>query len=84
MSQRDWPIIWRNVAPAHLAADILSVASKRGQCVAYVHGDRAYITPEYIAEYGDDMALVASSRTSLREVIAKLIEAFDASKGDSP
>jgi len=30
MSQRDWPIIWRNAAPAHLATDILGIALKRG------------------------------------------------------
>lgn len=84
MSQRDWPIIWRNVAPAHLATDILGIALKRGQCVAYVHGDRAYITPDFIAEYGDDIALVAEPQTSLREIIAKLVEAFDCSKGDRP
>lgn len=82
MTRGDWPIIWRNSAPAELATDILRIAIKRGQCCAYVHGDRMLLTDEFDQRHADDCAGIFTARDSCRAVIAKLVNAFDAAMED--
>lgn len=82
MTRHEWPIIWRNVTPADLAADIITVAVKRGQCCAYVHGDRMLLTDAFDHRHADDCAGIFTSRDSCRAVIAKLVNAFDAAMQD--
>lgn len=82
--RRDWPMVWSHHAPADIAKEMLAIAARRGQCYAYVHGDMMMLHAEMIEDWRDDLTAIAEPGTSNRQIVEKLVEGFDASKGDSP
>jgi hypothetical protein len=82
--RRDWDMVWSRHAPADIANEMLAIAARRGQCHAYVHGDVMLLHADMIEEWRDDLTAVAEPGTSHRKIVEKLVEGFEASKGDSP
>lgn len=82
--RRDWDMVWAHHAPADIATEMLAIASRRGHCYAYVHGDVMLLHADMIEEWRDDLTAVAERGTPHRRIVERLVEGFDASKGDTP
>ena len=82
MTRHDWPILWANHAPAEIVTRMIGMALRTGASYAYVHGDHLLLSETEIADFSDDLTAVAEPGTSHRLIRDKLIEGFDAARGD--